>query len=293
MALSLEPFERKDRGTKLLVDSPIVDDDNRKRVLIVEDNREVACYIGSLLISYYDVFYAENGEQALEKARQLVPDIIITDIMMPCMDGLQLCRHIRHEQLTCHIPIIVVTAKVTEESRLKGLEAGATAYLNKPFNSDELILLVKNLLLQQQLLQQQFADRNEVHQAQKNTPDNEVLSSVAASLDQRFLDKLHNIVLESMKDQHTDIEYLAPLMAMSQTQLRRKISAITGCSPAKYIMQLRIEEAKNLLRQYPAITIIEVAFSTGFADNAHFTKVFHRYTDMTPMQYIKLIQQVK
>lgn len=293
MALSLEPFERKDRGTKLLVDSPIVDDDNRKRMLIVEDNREVAYYIGSLLISYYDVFYAENGEQALEKARQLVPDIIITDIMMPCMDGLQLCRHIRHEQLTCHIPIIVVTAKVSEESRLKGLEAGATAYLNKPFNSDELILLVKNLLLQQQLLQQQFADRNEVHQAQKNTPDNEVLSSVAASLDQRFLDKLHNIVLESMKDQHTDIEYLAPLMAMSQTQLRRKISAITGCSPAKYIMQLRIEEAKNLLRQYPAITIIEVAFSTGFADNAHFTKVFHRYTDMTPMQYIKLIQQVK
>lgn len=262
-------------------------------MLIVEDNREVAYYIGSLLISYYDVFYAENGEQALEKARQLVPDIIITDIMMPCMDGLQLCRHIRQEQLTCHIPIIVVTAKVTEESRLKGLEAGATAYLNKPFNSDELILLVKNLLLQQQLLQQQFADRNEVHQAQKNTPDNEVLSSVAASLDQRFLDKLHNIVLESMKDQHTDIEYLAPLMAMSQTQLRRKISAITGCSPAKYIMQLRIEEAKNLLRQYPAITIIEVAFSTGFADNAHFTKVFHRYTDMTPMQYIKLIQQVK
>ena len=281
----------EDSNAQLLVDSPIVDDDNHKRLLIVEDNREVAFYIGSLLIRHYDVFYAEDGEQGLKKAQQLVPDIIITDIMMPGMDGLQLCRHIRQEQLTCHIPIIVVTAKVTDENRLEGLEAGATAYLNKPFNADELLLLVKNLLLQQQLLQQQFANRNEVHQSQNAIIGSKEQQPIMNSLDQRFLENLHKLVLEGMKDQHTDTEYLAPLMAMSQTQLRRKISAITGCSPAKYIMQLRIEEAKRLLRQYPAVTIIEVAFSTGFADNAHFTKVFHRYTDMTPMQYIKSMQQ--
>lgn len=288
---STEVFRTEDIDAQLLVDSPVGDDDSRNRILIVEDNREVALYIGSLLASQYDVFYAEDGEQGLEKARQLVPDIIITDVMMPCMDGLQLCRQIRQEQLTCHIPVIVVTARVGDENRLKGLEAGATAYLNKPFNADELVLLVKNLLLQQLLLQQQFANRKETPQSEDATSDHEDQQAIVTSLDQRFLENLHKLVLEGMKEQHTDVEHLAPLMAMSQTQLRRKISAITGYSPAKYIMQLRIEEAKRLLRQYPAVTIIEVAFSTGFADNAHFTKVFHRYTDMTPMQYIKSIQQ--
>lgn len=287
----VEAFSGEDIDAQQLVDSPVSDDDSRYRILVIEDNHEVALYIGSLLVRHYDVFYAEDGEQGLEKARQLVPDIIITDIMMPCMDGLQLCRYIRQEQLTCHIPIIVVTARVTDENRLKGLEAGATAYLNKPFNADELVLLVKNLLLQQKLLQQQFANRKETLQTEDAASNHEAQQPIVTSLDQRFLENLHKIVLEGMKEQHTDIEYLAPLMAMSQTQLRRKISALTGCSPAKYIMQLRIEEAKRLLRQYPAVTIIEVAFSTGFADNAHFTKVFHRYTDMTPMQYIKSILQ--
>lgn len=274
-----------------LIDSSTNDDDQRKQVLIVEDNREVAHYTGSLLMRHYDVFYAEDGEQGLEKALQIVPDLIITDLMMPRMDGLQLCRHIRQEELTCHIPIIIVTAKVTQESHLQGLEAGATAYLNKPFSVDELLLLVNNLLLQQQLLQQRFAHKEELeHGTTRDVEQEEDSHEIAESLDQRFITDLNKLVKEMLKEQHTEVDYLAPLMKMSQRQLRRKITAVTGMSPAKYIMQMRMEEAKEQLKNYPDVTIIEVAFNTGFADNAHFTKVFHRYTGMTPLQYINSLR---
>jgi len=296
-----------------LIDSPTSNDNGRPSVLIVEDNTEVAYYTGSLLVRYYDVFYAEDGEQGIEKAKQLFPDIIITDLMMPRMDGLQLCRHIRHELLTCHIPIIVVTAKVTEESHRQGLEAGATVYLNKPFNADELLLQVNNLLAHQRLLQERFAmlsmadesttqettDKNHsMETTNKNhnmeTTDKdlsiETTDVLVSPLDELFISRLKEVLFASMKKQHTDIGYLSIEMKMSQTQLRRKITAVTGMSPAKYIMQIRLNEAKKMLRSYPNITIMEVALNTGFANNAHFTTVFHHYTGMTPMQYIKSVK---
>ena len=283
------------------------------RILIVEDNREVAFYIGSLLAPYYEVHYANDGEQGVEKARELVPDIIMTDVMMPHMDGMELCRRIRHDELTCHIPVIVVTAKVTEKDRLEGLHAGATAYLNKPFNAEELLAVVGNLLQQQRDIQQRFMksigkgaiftspsaqqggdkwenvneeERSEVVDT-VHKPYSEAVESKKNDFDRQFLERLKQTVTEEMEHSNMEVEHIASLMAMSHTQLRRKISAVTGISAARYITLLRIEEAKALLRQYPKFTITEVAYHTGFADNAHFTKVFHRVTDMTPMQYVK------
>lgn len=271
------------------------------RILIVEDNREVAYYTGSLLVPHYEVYYADDGEQGIEKARELMPDIIVTDIMMPHMDGLELCRHIRQDELTCHIPVIVVTAKVTEKDRLEGLHAGATAYLNKPYNAEELLTMVGNLLQQQKEIQKRFMRTigNDApirdldpkgeegrHESREGAYLVEEMSEMN-DFDRQFIEKLRVLVAENMEHGETDVEHLAPLMAMSQTQLRRKISAVTGISAARYVTLLRIEEAKELLRQYPKVTIIEVAFRTGFADNAHFTKVFRKYTDMTPMQFIK------
>lgn len=295
------------------------------RILIVEDNREVGYYTGTLLAPHYEVYYAEDGEQGLEKARELVPDIVITDVMMPRMDGLELCRHIRQDELTCHIPVIVVTAKVTEKDRLEGLHAGATAYLNKPFNAEELLTIVGNMLEQQRDMQKKFirmmgndalvpeADGGDIQspsvsdgkaaEATQETAGEAIPVAAGAgisvegesnkmnALDRQFLERLREQVAEHMEHDKTDIEHLAPLMAMSQTQLRRKISAVTGVSAAKYVTYLRIEEAKELLRQYPMFTIIEVAFRTGFADNAHFTKVFRRITGKTPMQFIKEVQE--
>ena len=271
------------------------------RILIVEDNREVAFYTGTLLAPHYDVYYATDGEQGLEKARQLVPDIIVTDVMMPRMDGLELCRHIRHDELTCHIPVVVVTAKVTEKNRLEGLQAGATAYLNKPFNAEELLTVVGNLLQQQRDIQQRFMKSigkgallpnsapqggDECEKVNEEVRSESVKSEMN-DFDRHFLERLKKTVTEEMEHGNVEVERIASLMAMSHTQLRRKISAVTGISAARYITLLRIEEAKELLKQYPKVTITEVAYRTGFADNAHFTKVFHRFTDMTPMQFVK------
>lgn len=272
----------------VLKDSP-VDDDSRTRILIVEDNREVAYYTGTLLTPHYEVFYATDGEEGLEKARQLMPDVVITDVMMPRMDGMELCRRIRQDELTCHIPVIVVTAKVTEKDRLEGLHAGATAYLNKPFNAEELLTMVGNLLQQQREIQKRFmreTGKKEVNEEVRL----EVIESEMNELDHQFLKRLKDTVTEEMGHGNTDAERLASLMAMSQTQLRRKISAVTGISAARYVTLLRIEKAKELLKEYPKVTIIEVAYRTGFADNAHFTKVFHRVTGITPMQFIRETQ---
>ena len=293
----------------------------------------MAFYTGSLLASHYEVFYATDGEQGVEKARELVPDIVITDVMMPRMDGLELCRHLRSDELTCHIPIVVVTAKVTDKDRLEGLHAGATAYLNKPFDADELLIMVDNLLQQQKEIQkrcmkiifndlnpdsapQNGADSDEEHEEpissvkdehevpkttgqtdnetsqtsahnDRESPVSETVMPAINEFDRMFLNRLCQLVADHMEHGETDMEHLAPLMAMSQTQLRRKIAAVTGISAAKYVTFLRIEKAKELLKQYPNVTIIEVAYSTGFADNAHFTKVFRRFTGQTPMQFIK------
>ena len=300
-----------------LTDSTLGDDDSSTRVLIVEDNREVAFYTGSLFAPHYDVFYAADGEEGIEKARRLMPDIIVTDVMMPRVDGLELCRRIRHDELTCHIPVIVVTAKVTENDRLEGLHAGATAYLNKPFNADELLTMTDNLLRQQREIQKRIMsikkdgtlvpapNPNGEGEHNGNLREDELASAMVHAemlcpeagggemneLDLQFLERLREQVLAHMEHSETDMVHLAPLMAMSQTQLRRKILAVTGISAAKYVTLLRVEKAEELLRQYPKVTIIEVAYSTGFADNSHFTKVFHRITGMTPMQFIKDAQK--
>lgn len=248
-------------------------------ILIVEDNREVAYFTGMLLSPYYDVYYADDGEQGLEKARELMPDIIVTDVMMPRMNGLELCRQLRCDELTCHIPVIVVTAKVTEKDRLEGLHAGATAYLNKPFNEDELLTVIGNLLQQQKETQKKVM-KTIGNGAQKS------YSNMLEEINDEFLDRLRTVVVEHMKDEKTDVEHLAPLMTMSETQLRRKVAAVTGTSLGRYVTLMRIEEAKKLLKMYPRISIKDAGYQTGFADNAHFSKVFRRITGMSPMEYI-------
>lgn len=143
---------------KALEDSQVTEEeDDSLRILIIEDNSDVANYIGDQLSKTYAIFYAKNGKEGLEKAQELVPDVIITDLMMPEMDGLEVCRRVRANEIISHIPIIIITAKITETDRVKGLEAGADAYLAKPFNSEELLMRVEKLLEQRRLLRKKYA----------------------------------------------------------------------------------------------------------------------------------------
>ena len=263
--------------TTQLCDSDSTNDDST-RVLIIEDNPDVAAYIGRQLADTYDLFYASDGKKGLEKAEKIIPDLIITDLMMPEIDGLEVCRQIRANELVSHVPIIVITAKITEADRIKGLEAGADAYLCKPFNSDELKIRVKKLLEQRSMLRLKYAQSFE-----KGTEEGEGLSDE----DIHFVSKVIDNVYLLMDSQDLDVNLLASRMCMSSRQLHRKINALTGETPAHYIMQIRMKRARQLLEERPEISIAEVATRCGFNDNSVFTRTFKKMCGVTPTQYAK------
>ena len=251
------------------------------RLLIVEDNPDVASLIGRQLADAYEVVFAADGAEGIEKARELMPDLIITDLMMPGTDGLQLCRTIRADEVTSHIPIIVVTAKATEDDRIRGLEAGADAYLYKPFNADELRIRVKKLLEQREQLRQKFSIND-------NPMNNvEAVPSSFAGPSTSFVDNVRQTVIELMSKHQSDVEHVASAMNLSPFQLRTKLTATTGVTPKKYILSVRLDVARQMLIDNPERTMADIAERCGFYDKSHFIKHFRETFGMNPGDYIK------
>ena len=249
------------------------------RILIIEDNNDVAYYIGEQLQdSHTSVFYAKDGDEGIAKARDIMPDLIITDLMMPGTDGLQVCRLVRSSDLLNHIPIIIITAKATEEDRIAGLEAGADAYLVKPFNADVLHVRITKLLEQRRLLREKFSKEL----LEGKAPEAELKPS-----DRDFLIKLKEVVSMQMQNNQVDVESIASQMYVSRAQLNRKVQAITGQSTSAYVTQLRMNYAKRLLAADPTITISEVALKCGYEDMAYFSRAFKQATGQTPTLYRK------
>lgn len=260
-----------------------VANDTRTRILVVDDNSSVAYYIGTVLSPRYDVFYAVDGQSGIEKARQIMPDLVVTDVMMPMMDGLELCRQLRSDEMTSHIPVVVITAKSGDNDRLEGLKAGADAYLTKPFNEQELLILVGQLLEQRRVLREIFSKQYN----QLQTVESEELADQQTPLDRQFLSEVDALIVELMAQGQADLEHVAAHLYIHPATFRRKMTAITGIPPAQYIMRRRIEEACNMLADYPKITIAEVAERCGFSDSAHFVHVFRRFKDTTPLKWAK------
>ena len=249
-------------------------------ILIVEDNQDIAHYIG-LHLKDCRLLYARGGEEGLLKAQETMPDLIITDIMMPGeVDGLELCRQVRASELLCHIPIIVITAKTTEADRIRGLEAGADAYLVKPFNSEELLVRVRKLLERQEKLRNKYQQIG--MDEQESTPATELKPQ-----DRQFMNHLVDVVYRLMASGNVDMDSVASEMAVSRTQLNRKILAITGQNSSAYIMQLRLARAKRLLKADENTPIGNVALRCGFDDVAYFSRIFKQTFQMTPSQYRK------
>ena len=279
--------------TNVDMTSLIVNDDNEPadnksesadkdiKILIVEDNADVADYIGSTLADQFDIYYAKDGAEGLEKAKDLMPNLIITDIMMPVMDGLELCREVRASDILNHIPIIVITAKNSENDHVEVLKAGADAYLVKPFNTDELDIRVHKLLEQRQLLRRKYAS--------PLADENDNYANLA-NADRDFLNKFVDVVNQQLTQNRQDVETIASKLNMSRSQLNRKMLAITGCNTTSYITQLRIAKAKRLLDSCPAMPIGEIAIKCGFEDLAYFSRIFKQITHQTPSQYKKRIK---
>jgi two-component system sensor histidine kinase ChiS len=253
-----------------------VGDEEQPTLLIVEDSVEMAHYTASQLAGDYRIYFATNGELGLKKATEIVPDLIITDVMMPGMSGLELCKLIRQSDLLRHIPIIIISAKATDESRIDGLKAGADAYLTKPFNREELRITVKNLLEQRERLRVKYV---EALRAGTENDDKWPES------DRKFIAEASAQVEQLMSERNINVNMLAEKLCMSSRQLQRRIMAVTGLTPSTFIMGMRIRHAKQQLLQGKSIS--EVALACGFEEASNFSRAFKRVTNMSPTQFVK------
>jgi signal transduction histidine kinase/DNA-binding response OmpR family regulator len=235
----------------------------KKQVLVVEDNADVRQYIREALQPDYTIEEAANGMEGIDKAGKIIPDLIISDIMMPEVDGFQLCKVLKQDIKTCHIPIILLTAKASDENMVQGLETGADDYITKPFNMKMLLVRVKNLMHLRRLLQEKIQRRMMMQ------PDEISISS----MDQAFVKELQDHIEKNLSDPDFNVDQLAKKLYMSQSTLLRKIHALTGETPIEFIRSYRLKRALQLLKANFG-NVTEVAFEVGFSNTAYFSKCF-------------------
>ena len=246
--------------------------ENATRILIVEDTPEVARLQMNQLNSDFNYYFAQNGAEGLERAAAIVPDLIITDVMMPGMDGFEFCRRLRASGALNHIPVIMVTAKCTHEDKMAGLEAGADAFLEKPFHADELNVRVVKLLEQRSLLQQKWS--SDIDDGARD------LSGIPES-SRKFINDFTDAVNNCLKTGELDHNKIADALCITRIQLNRKVKAITGLTTTEYISRIRISLAKKLLDN-PDMLIGDIAQRCGVEDVAYFSSVFKKATGYTP-----------
>lgn len=259
------------------------DDDNqsdtRQLVLIVEDNADVAEYMTMLLKTRYRLAIAHDGMKGLEMATQLVPDIIVTDVIMPRMDGYELCQAVKQSDVLNHIPVIIVTAKTTQADKLRGLQLGVDAYIYKPFDAEELAVSVGNLLEKSRMLRERYMQAAAEHQ-----PNAE---AALPPQDRAFIGRVNTIVDKEMSEGNVTVDTVAVALCMSSAQFRRKLTAVSGTTPAVYIRTRQMQMAQRILDSNADLPINEVAMKCGFYDVSHFTRTFKLVMGVTPTQYKK------
>jgi CheY-like chemotaxis protein/two-component sensor histidine kinase len=251
-------------------------------VLLVEDNPDVAGYLHACLQPHYNLAFAKNGQEGLGEALRLIPDIIISDVMMPLKNGFELCETLKRDTRTSHIPILLLTARADEVSRHTGLRTGADAYLTKPFNRQELNIRLQKLLELRQRLKAKYSTTQLQPESTAPPEDPEVM----------FLQKLRAIILEQLPNPDFRVEPdLCRAIAMSRPQLYRKLKALTGLSPSAFLRQLRMQEARRLL-QTGQYTAHRVAEKTGFQDASYFSKAYQREIGESPQETISLSKSI-
>ena len=274
-------------------------EDGRTRILVVEDNADVAAFIGGVLGEKYAVAYASDGAEGERKAAEWMPDLVVTDVMMPEVDGLEMCRRIRSSEQTNHIPIIIITARTTDSDRLSGIEAGAEAYLCKPFMAEELLLRVEKILEQRHILQQKYQKTMAATAASVNgTPPASAFAMEPAKeatiyernlseANRAFLHKVDEAIHLLMPEGRLDMQEVAAAVCLSRSQFGRKLRAVVDMSPSDYINDVRLNEVRRLLHSQPQLTLLDIALRTGFSDHAHLSHAFSRKFGVSPSQYIR------
>ncbi len=240
-------------------------------VQIIEDNPEIRVYLKSCLQKDFRLIESVNGQEGVNMAIEHIPDLIITDVMMPLKDGYQVVRELKKNDTTSHIPIIILTGKSSRESRLTGLQTTADEYLTKPFDAQELLLRINNLLSNRQRWISRFKESLQTIDQVPEVPTRE----------QAFINKAIEVVDENLSDENFSVEKMGKALLLDRTQLFRKLKAITGQSPSQFIRSIRLKHAHQLLRSRSA-TIGEIAFSVGFSSTTYFNRCFKEEYGLTP-----------
>lgn len=250
--------------------------DDKPCLLIVEDSKDVQSYLDDLLNAGYSVLTAMNGVEGLKIALEKIPDLIVSDVMMPEMDGFEFCRKIKTDERTSHIPLILLTAKAASKDKISGLETGADDYIMKPFEAIELRLRIRNLIEQRKKLREYFTK-----QGAFNLKDAKV-----ASVDKKFLEKAISIINNHISDSGFSVDLFADEVGMSRSQLHRKLISLIGESPGDLIRRIRLTKASKLIDQSFG-NISEIALEVGFNNPANFAQSFKKHFGVSPTEYKK------
>ena len=242
-------------------------------LLIIEDNSDVRKYISDILVDLYRIAEASNGEEGLYKSFEEIPDLIISDIMMPKMDGIKLCRSLKSDARTSHIPLILLTAKTTLDDKVEGLQTGADDYIVKPFESEELKARIKNLLEQRRRIHEHFQKFEIIIDKEKIT-----------SIDQKFLQQTLALINEHLSDSNFSVEELAENLAVSRSLLHKKLVVLLGEPPREVIKRIRLNKAAKLIEQKSG-NISEIALEVGFNNPSYFAECFQKQFGFNPSQY--------
>jgi len=257
-------------------------DRNKKRILIVEDNEDIRSYIHSILGQDYAIEEAENGAIAIEMIALIDYDLIISDLMMPEMDGIEMCRRLKSSIETNHIPIIILTAKSEIENKIEGLKIGADSYITKPFHPEHLMVRVSKLIELRELLKDRYSRK--ISLGDLNKPD-----TVSVSPDELFLQKTISIILDKLVETEFNGDSLAYVLGISRMGLHRKIKALTGQSTGEFIRNIRLKKACEFLT-IQGKNISEVCYDVGFNSPSYFTTCFTEAFKMTPSEYVRSVK---
>lgn len=280
---------KQDVKEKYIEKLEISDPDRNARpiILVVEDNADIRDYIADSFTDLYEVKTAANGKEGLQIATECIPDIVVSDIMMPVMNGIMMCQKLKADMRTSHIPVILLTAKDSITDKEEGYQAGSDSYLTKPFSASLLQSRISNLLTQRRLLSERFAIRPEKPEKQSMEKKRAIITESMNKLDKAFMDKITNAITESLAtSENVDITVLSNVMCMSSSTLYRKVKALTGMSTNEYIRKIKMQLAEKYLLE-GKYSISEIAFKVGINSSVYFRQCFKEEFGMSASEYLK------
>ena len=253
---------------------------NTLYILIVDDNEELRNFLHESLSPYYNISDAEDGQTGLAKAKEEFPDLIISDVMMPGMDGIEFCRLVKEDIEISHIPFLMLTAKDAQHARMEGMESGADFYFAKPLSIDLLLLTIRNIFSQKQKLKERYL--KDQHAGAKEL--------VHSAKDKEFMDELLQIIELQLTNPDMDVDYICTKIGMSRTKLYQKIKGITGQSIGEFVQTIRLKKAAYIMT-HEDVSITDVMYSVGIQTQSYFTKAFKKEFGKTPSRFLQELKK--